>query len=180
KWFSFEKGTFNVALLGGSAVEFDIPVALLISGPFLLLPLVLSFGYFAKEGLDGISEVIDYTLSLLGNTVSYARIFALFLVHGILSTLPVILMSNFDLVLIPVAEYETHEHETHTVGLIGLLLGTLVVLTFETMISFLQTLRLHWVEWFSKVGYQGTGKRFHPFKAERTYTAITAPPSATT
>ncbi|MFX0116166.1 MAG: V-type ATP synthase subunit I, partial [Candidatus Hodarchaeota archaeon] len=92
KWFSFEKGTFNVALLGGPAVEFDVPMALLISGPFLLLPLVLSFAYFAKEGLDGISEVIDYTLSLLGNTVSYARIFALFLVHGILSTLPVILM----------------------------------------------------------------------------------------
>ncbi|MHA2230877.1 MAG: V-type ATP synthase subunit I [Candidatus Hodarchaeales archaeon] len=180
KWFSFEKGTFNAALLGGPALEFDIPIALLISGPFLLLPLVLSFGYFSKQGLDGISEVIDYTLSLLGNTVSYARIFALFLVHGILSTLPVILMSNFGLVLIPVAEYETHDGEEITVGLLGLLLGTLVVLTFETMISFLQTLRLHWVEWFSKVGYQGTGTRFQPFKAKRTFTTVTATPKATT
>jgi V/A-type H+-transporting ATPase subunit I len=172
-WFGLEKGTFNIALLGGPAVEFDLPMGLPIALGGIIVPLALSFGFFLREGIEGISEVLDYTISLLGNTVSYARIFALFLVHGILSQLPVMLQDKFGLVLWEVATYHTHEGDTVSVGFLGLLLGTLVILTFETLISFLQTLRLHWVEWFSKVGYQGKGTLFQPFKAKREFTVAT-------
>ncbi|MFQ5978687.1 MAG: V-type ATP synthase subunit I [Candidatus Heimdallarchaeota archaeon] len=180
KWFSLDEGTFNIALLGGPALEFTIPAALLISVPFLLLPVGLSFGYFSTHGLEGISEVLDNTLSLLGNTISYARIFALFLVHGILSQIPVILQDNFGLIIFEIATYQDHEHEVHHVGLLGLLIGIIIILTFETMISFLQTLRLHWVEFFLKLNYQGTGKPMQPFKAERNFTVSSSAPTPAT
>ncbi|MFW9917025.1 MAG: V-type ATP synthase subunit I [Candidatus Thorarchaeota archaeon] len=177
-WFGLEKGTFNIALLGGSAVEFDLPMGLPIALGGIIVPLILSFGFFVREGIEAISEVLDYAISLLGNTVSYARIFALFLVHGILSQLPVIMQDNFGLVVWEVATYHTHEGETVSVGFLGLVLGTVLILTFETLISFLQTLRLHWVEWFSKAGYQGRGTPFRPFKAKREFTV--APMSSPT
>jgi V/A-type H+-transporting ATPase subunit I len=49
--------------------------------------------------------------------------------------------------------------------------GNLAILIIETLVSFIQTLRLHFYEWFSKF-YSGQGKRFDPFKVMRKYTYI--------
>ncbi|MEM3769305.1 MAG: V-type ATPase 116kDa subunit family protein, partial [Nitrososphaerales archaeon] len=51
-------------------------------------------------------------------------------------------------------------------GLIGMIMfpiGTfLIIIIFEGMLAFLHTLRLHWIEWFTKF-YTGKGKPFQPF-----------------
>ena len=111
--------------------------------------------------MDGASEILDYLVSIIGNTVSYTRIFALNLVHGILSQI-FFMLPGF----IIIAEYE-HHHEVTQVGLIALIIQCVVVVGLETLIVFLQSLRLHWVEWFSKMGYHGDGTIFKPFRARR-------------
>jgi vacuolar-type H+-ATPase subunit I/STV1 len=41
----------------------------------------------------------------------------------------------------------------------------------ETAFVFMQSLRLHWVEWFMKF-YGGSGTAFKPYGAERTHTKV--------
>jgi vacuolar-type H+-ATPase subunit I/STV1 len=55
----------------------------------------------------------------------------------------------------------------------GMILGAPIVIGLELLVSFLQSLRLCWVEFFGKLGYLGTGRKFIPFKESRRFTAIT-------
>ncbi len=48
-------------------------------------------------------------------------------------------------------------------GIGGAIAGNLLVMIIEGLIVFVQTLRLHWVEWFSKF-YEGTGVPFAPYQ----------------
>jgi len=48
-------------------------------------------------------------------------------------------------------------------GIGGAIAGNALVLTLEGLIVFVQTLRLHWVEWFGKF-YEGTGHSFAPYQ----------------
>ena len=42
--------------------------------------------------------------------------------------------------------------------------GTIVVMVLEGLIIFVHTVRLHWVEWFSKF-HKGAGIKYVPFKS---------------
>ncbi|WP_455286350.1 V-type ATPase 116kDa subunit family protein, partial [[Eubacterium] cellulosolvens] len=53
-------------------------------------------------------------------------------------------------------------------------LTLVMILILEAAFVFLQSLRLHWVEWFLKF-YSGSGVAFKPFGMERTYTRLGNP-----
>ena len=47
-------------------------------------------------------------------------------------------------------------------GVAGAIIGNVLVMILEGLIVFVQTLRLHWVEWFGKF-YEGNGSPFAPY-----------------
>ncbi len=165
-WFDpSNSGTFDLALfsIGGEAIQFfTIPSALLFFVLTFVLPIVIMsislIIHGMKHGsvLDGIAELIEMLLSTLSNTVSYARIFAMNAVHGALSH--IFTLKDF-----------TGGESMGFVNYIGVAIGALVILALEGLFSFIQTLRLQWVEFFSKLGYKGTGTLFQSMAIPRKY-----------
>ena len=50
-------------------------------------------------------------------------------------------------------------------------LSIVLIFILETAFVFMQSLRLHWVEWFLKF-YSGSGTAFKPYGADRVYTRV--------
>ncbi|MFX1251275.1 MAG: V-type ATP synthase subunit I [Promethearchaeota archaeon] len=182
-WFGFMPKRFTIALVpftwnAPESMALIVPGGFFIFAPGMLLPAIIALVYHVRKGMDVTSHFIDTVISLIGNTVSYARIFAINIVHGIISFVPFLIISNLiGGAIIPIVGQNAIfplEHSTEQFGLIGLLIGTFIVLTLELIITFLQCLRLHWVEWFSKLHYRGEGQKFMPFKETRIFTTVQA------
>jgi len=161
-WFSADlSGTFDLALfsINGLAIQFfTINGALWLFLFGMAVPVVVMSVYLlVSHKLDGLAELLEILLSTLSNTVSYARIFAMNAVHGALSH--IFTLKDF-----------TGGDSMGVVNYIGVAIGSLVILGLEGLFSFIQTLRLQWVEYFSKVGYQGQGFKFQSLAIERRYT----------
>jgi len=113
----------------------------------IVLPIIIMFAGMVKlEGfIDGFAHVFEAMISSLSHTVSYGRILALSLSHGILSKL---LTDAF-----------------HALGLLGypiLAIGTIfMVMALEGLVSFTHVLRLTWVEFGFKY-FHGGGMEFKP------------------
>ncbi|MEE8182062.1 MAG: V-type ATPase 116kDa subunit family protein, partial [Candidatus Thorarchaeota archaeon] len=146
----------------------------------LFLPLIIMGVTSLLSGVDGLVEFMEYSLGMVSHTVSYARIFALNTVHVILSgvffnllpgiiDIPFPALSIFGIVIIP----EFFMHDGHSVAphlpLLGAIVGTVIVGMLEGLLAFMHTLRLHYVEWFSKF-YHGDGIPFKPFVTKRIHT----------
>ncbi len=102
-----------------------------------------------QHRMMGLNEAFENLLVSFSHSVSYARILALKLVS-----------SSFSALLLPAS----------LIGIAPFIVGTVaLILAFETLLAFLHTLRLHWIEWFSKF-YQGTGRPFKPFAITRQFT----------
>jgi vacuolar-type H+-ATPase subunit I/STV1 len=56
-------------------------------------------------------------------------------------------------------------------------IGALIVIPVEGLISFLHTLRLNWVEWYSRF-YEGRGYAFKPVTVNRRHTIEITTPKA--
>ncbi len=103
----------------------------LLQNPALLVLLFIPMGIMAvKEGPLHFFEVF---ISAGSNTLSYLRIWALNL-----------------------ADFAIKFAFFTSFGIAGAVAGNLLVMILEGLIVFVQTLRLHWVEWFSKF-YEGSG-----------------------
>ncbi|MEA2071531.1 MAG: V-type ATPase 116kDa subunit family protein [Asgard group archaeon] len=165
QWFQWNNSnTFDLAILSfkGEPIQFfTINHALLFLIIGFVAPLLVMSGYLITEGWDGIAELIELILSTLSNTVSYARIFAMHSVHGALSQ--VFLLQDF-----------TGEG-IGVVNIIGALIGSIVIVIIEGLFSFIQTLRLQWVEFFGKMGYHGTGRQFQAMVLARKYSKPVPP-----
>ncbi len=145
--------------------------------PFILMAIPSLMG-----GMDGMVHLLENGLGMISHTVSYARIFALNTVHIILSgvfftlvppllEIPFPSIEIFGLEIIPVHVYrpDTHAEVAPYLPLLGAIIGTFIVGILEGLLAFMHTLRLHFVEWFSKF-YEAGGVRFNPFQYPRKHT----------
>lgn len=148
----------------GYITRFSININALMGDPLQLgilaiIPLaIMMLGLLMMHGGEGAMEGLEYALALLSNTISYGRILALNAVHAVLSVL--ILEPFIDIGL---------SVGVPSLWIVGILLNTVLVGLLEGLLAFVHTLRLHWVEWFSKF-YSGTGKGFVPTTIERQFT----------
>ena len=116
----------------------------LLQNPALLVLLFIPMGIMAvKEGPLHFFEVF---ISAGSNTLSYLRIWALNL-----------------------ADFAIKFAFFTSFGIAGAVAGNLLVMILEGLIVFVQTLRLHWVEWFSKF-YEGSGLSFAPYREPASWT----------
>ncbi len=119
----------------------------LVMAPLILL---VVFTGIAEGFMEGIGFGVEVFAETLSHTLSYGRLMALGLVHSVMNYLFLVLgkveHGHFPLMSIPV-----------------IATGTLLVMIIEGLIVFVHTLRLHWIEWFSKF-YSGEGIPFKPFK----------------
>ncbi|MDI9620159.1 MAG: V-type ATPase 116kDa subunit family protein [Candidatus Nezhaarchaeota archaeon] len=103
--------------------------------------------------IDGFSESLDSFIASLSNTISYARLFAFAMIHGIITSIfTMVDRGLMDMVGVPLY--------------IGAIAGTLFFVFFEIIFVFLQALRLHWVEHGLKF-LVADGVRFQPFTIEK-------------
>jgi vacuolar-type H+-ATPase subunit I/STV1 len=134
-----------------------------------------------KGGMDGIVHLLESVIGMISHTVSYARIFALNTVHIILSGVFITLLppivniyfpsfSLFGVDIIPEVVHTAHYTGPPVMPVLGAFIGTLIVGILEGLLGFMHTLRLHFVEWFSKF-YHAGGVDFQPFLVSRLHTA---------
>ncbi len=169
--------------IGNNGIYPAIPVSpLIFSLSAFIVPMVIMALASFKGGMDGVVLFLEYAIGMISHTVSYARIFALNTVHIILSgvfftLIPAIIYIPFpELTILGVEVIPAHVHP-HTPGapdtphlpLLGAIIGSLIVGILEGLLAFMHTLRLHFVEWFSKF-YHAGGIEFQPFCAKRLHT----------
>ncbi len=169
--------------IGNNGVYPAIPIApLIFSLTCFIVPMVIMALASFKGGMDGIVLFLEYAIGMISHTVSYARIFALNTVHIILSgvffsLIPAIIYIPFP--ALSIAGVELIPQEVHSADplapttphlpLLGAIIGTFIVGILEGLLGFMHTLRLHFVEWFSKF-YHAGGVDFTPFYAKRIHT----------
>ena len=169
--------------IGNNGIYPALPIApLIFSLSSFIVPMVIMALASFKGGMDGVVLFLEYAIGMISHTVSYARIFALNTVHIILSgvffsLIPAIIyipfpeLSLFGVELIPA---EVHSNDPMAppgphLPLLGAIIGTFIVGILEGLLAFMHTLRLHFVEWFSKF-YHAGGIEFQPFSMKRLHT----------
>jgi V/A-type H+-transporting ATPase subunit I len=96
-----------------------------------------------------IGELVEKTLQILINTLSFARVGAFALAHAGLSSAIVALMDAAD---------------SFVAKALVLVIGNAVVIVLEAMVVSIQTTRLVLFEFFTRF-MQGTGRAFRPLPA---------------
>jgi V/A-type H+-transporting ATPase subunit I len=144
-------GLFDGALMASSIQTLFLP---------FLLPIgMIAIGGKYVEGLTApwsIYEAYEAFTRFLFNSISYIRVGALAIVHAVFAS-----VMNMGI--------DASPHIILTVLI--LIAGNIFIIAFETLISFIQALRLHYYEWFSKF-YDGGGNTFGAFKVLRKYTFL--------
>ncbi len=130
------------------------------------IPLIAMIALKAwAEGPMGMMHAFESLLASLSHTISYVRILAMKLIEDVFYHL-------FNGVLIFFLAWATLAGDVIGYALFGALTVVLIFI-LETAFVFMQSLRLHWVEWFLKF-YAGSGTEFKPYAADRTYTRVRA------
>jgi V/A-type H+-transporting ATPase subunit I len=133
--------------------------------PAVLLPLIIIFlGGWKVEGqplmVSFVEAIFEGLVKFLVNTISFMRIVILAIIHGALSLIMVGVMA-----IMPPT----------TAGFIGkvaiFVVVNIIIIVMELFVAFIQTMRLHYYEIFSKF-YKGTGRPFRPLSFIRKYTAV--------
>jgi V/A-type H+-transporting ATPase subunit I len=115
------------------------------------------------EGPMGLMHGFESLLASLSHTISYVRILAMKLIEDVFYHL-------FNGVLVFFTAWGSLAGDAVGYTMFGALTVVLIFI-LETAFVFMQSLRLHWVEWFLKF-YAGSGTQFKPYGADRTYTKV--------
>lgn len=138
-----------------SKLPLPMPPLLLILGLFVVMLLIrVRF----EEPIEGFGSALESFVASLSNSISYARIFSFFLVHHAISEIG--LLGGIEEAVTPMS-------------LFAFVLATFLIMSIELLATFMQTLRLHWVEWFLKF-YEGAGRIFSPLTFIRRYTVVSS------
>jgi V/A-type H+-transporting ATPase subunit I len=129
---------------------FSVGIFMMTALIMLPLILILVFTGLAEGFAEGVGFSVEVFAETLSHTMSYSRLMALGLIHSAMNYLFLVLGGV--------------EHGNFPLGSIPIIAaGTMLVLIIEGLVVFVHTLRLHWVEWFSKF-HSGEGIAFKPFK----------------
>jgi V/A-type H+-transporting ATPase subunit I len=150
-------GNYSFNLFKGRAALIGVPNLYLsaFTVPITAFSIFIFLAYSIKhEGtMNGAIAFMFIVIEFLANTISYARLGVLLMVH-------VILMHTLN--------------QTAGLGAISiplLIFGNLGIMALEGLIVYIQSLRLHVYEWFTKF-YTGSGKRFMPISRWLTHAEI--------
>ena len=153
-------------------LSYPYPILLVIIPGILLIILkpigkLFKVSYLKRESFaslmgEGTVETFETALSVLSNVASYIRLLALALAHIAL------LISIQALSGLVQGEGILFD----ILRLLGLVLGNIIVILLEGILVFINTIRLHFYEFFFKF-YKGTGTEFFPFYLDNTYSKIT-------
>jgi V/A-type H+-transporting ATPase subunit I len=107
----------------------------------------------------GLWDTYNMATGILGDVLSYIRLYALGLAGGMLGGA----FNNLGLMILG--------DQPGIVSWIGfvfiLLLGHLLNLAMSALGAFVHPLRLTFVEYFKNAGYEGKGEKYAPFKTEK-------------
>ena len=143
----------------------------LIPGILLLIlkPLgkIIGISYLQEESVgsligEGTIETFETILSVMSNVLSYIRLLALALAH-------IALIFSFN------EMGNLIEGEGFLIELlkfVGAIFGNLVVIIIEGLLVFINTMRLHYYEFFFKF-YRGSGIEYFPFYLDSDYSIMT-------
>jgi V/A-type H+-transporting ATPase subunit I len=116
-----------------------------------------------REGPMGLMQAFENLLASLSHTISYVRILAMKLIEDV-----------FFHLFLGVLVFFLAWGSPAGAALGWILYAALVVvliMILETAFVFMQSLRLHWVEWFLKF-FDGSGTAFKPYGIIRQYTQV--------
>ncbi|MFX0138411.1 MAG: V-type ATPase 116kDa subunit family protein [Candidatus Hodarchaeota archaeon] len=185
KYLAFSDSLMKIFfLLGGTTLiftyGFDIYVWLTAPYPILLVlipglllillkPLgkILKISYLQKESIGGLLgegsiETFDTLLSVMSNVLSYIRLLALALAH-IALLFAINEMGNL---------IQGEGFGFEILNLIGSIFGNIIIILIEGLLVFINTLRLHYYEFFFKF-FQGSGFEYFPFYLDNDYSIMT-------
>ena len=184
KYLAFSDSFMKILfLLGGTILifvyGFDIYVWLTFPYPilFVLIPgilLILSkplgkiikISYLQEESIGGLLgegsiETFDTLLSVMSNVLSYIRLLALALAH-IALLFAINQMGNL---------IQGVGFGFEILNLVGSIFGNIVVILIEGLLVFINTMRLHYYEFFFKF-FQGSGVEYFPFYLDNNYSIM--------
>ena len=184
KFLGFTDSLVKIWLLTGGTIliftfGFDIYVwmappypILLPLLPGILLILLKPFGkffrvsYLKEETIGGLigegtMESFETLLSIMSNVASYIRLLALALAH---ISLMVAIQSMGNL-------FQGEGIINEAINIIVLIFGNMFVILLEGLLVFINTIRLHFYEFFFKF-YQGTGVTYIPFYLDDKYSNV--------
>ena len=153
--YSFDKMWENnptpLGISTGQITQLTLPILLVMSALIIAGRPLTSWkgegGGFMSGFMEGLIEWLLKIIEFMANTMSYARLAVLLLVHAAL--LQVVNM-GFGL---------------GTLGIGIVVIGNIGVIMLEGLIVYIQDLRLHIYEWFTKF-YEGMGIPFKPITLE--------------
>ncbi len=184
KYLGFTDSLVKIWLLTGGTIliftfGFDIYVwmappypILLPLLPGVLLILLKPFGklfhvsYLKEETIGGLigegtMESFETLLSIMSNVASYIRLLALALAH-ISLMVAIQAMGNL---------FQGEAIINEIINIVGLILGNTLVILLEGLLVFINTIRLHFYEFFFKF-YQGSGVTYIPFYLDDEYSIV--------